>query len=104
MATDDEILLQVDDGGIATMTLNRPGQLNAFSSHMVDVLFPAMCETVARDDAIRVLVVTGAGRGFCSGADVAGHLAAVRDGQRGRAALSARSGAISCPSPGCPSR
>jgi 2-(1,2-epoxy-1,2-dihydrophenyl)acetyl-CoA isomerase len=56
--------------GIATITLNRPEVMNA----MTDELMRGICEAMARvdaDDSIRVVVVTGAGRGFCAGADLA---------------------------------
>ena len=57
-------------GAIATITLNRPHRLNAWTGRM----HAAYREAVARaedDPAVRVIIVTGAGRGFCAGADVA---------------------------------
>jgi enoyl-CoA hydratase/carnithine racemase len=55
--------------GVATITLNRPDVLNAFSIQMRDDLYAALSAT--RDDAdVRVLVVRGAGRAFCAGADL----------------------------------
>jgi 2-(1,2-epoxy-1,2-dihydrophenyl)acetyl-CoA isomerase len=57
------------DGAVAKITLNRPEKLNALSGEMRE----SLCDYFARlrfDDAVRVIVVTGAGRGFCSGADV----------------------------------
>jgi enoyl-CoA hydratase/carnithine racemase len=55
--------------GIATLTLDRPDRLNAFTPEMARE-FGEVCATVDADDAVRVLVVTGAGRGFCAGADL----------------------------------
>ena len=62
-------ILYSKEEGIATITLNRPDRLNAFSSEMLNSLYAAM-EDAAGDDAVRVLVFTGTGRAFCSGADV----------------------------------
>ncbi len=55
---------------IATITLNRPEKLNAFIGHMRRDLAQAL-EHAASDRSIRVVILTGAGRGFCAGADVA---------------------------------
>jgi len=59
------------DGGIATITLNRPDKLNAFTHIMRKELIALFAET-DRDDAVRAVVVTGAGRAFCAGADLSG--------------------------------
>src|SRR5437868_2278605 len=57
-------------GGVATLTLNRPDRMNAITTELLErLLFVA--EEVASDDAVRVVVLTGAGRGFCPGADMA---------------------------------
>jgi 2-(1,2-epoxy-1,2-dihydrophenyl)acetyl-CoA isomerase len=55
---------------IATITLNRPEKLNAFIGHMRRDLAQAL-EQAASERSIRVVIITGAGRGFCAGADVA---------------------------------
>jgi len=55
--------------GIATITLNRPEKMNAFTAQMRDDLVAAFDHTDA-DDAVRVVIVTGAGRAFCAGADL----------------------------------
>jgi 2-(1,2-epoxy-1,2-dihydrophenyl)acetyl-CoA isomerase len=56
------------DGAVLTITLNRPDVLNAFNGAMHKALNAALKE--ARDDAVRAVVVTGAGRGFCVGQDL----------------------------------
>src|SRR5215212_10229341 len=56
--------------GIQTITLNRPEKLNAFIGHMRRDLAEAL-EHAASERSVRVVVITGAGRGFCAGADVA---------------------------------
>jgi len=63
-----EIRTAVADG-VCTITLHRPEQLNAFTTTMLRELIEAFERTDA-DDAVRVVVVTGAGRGFCAGADL----------------------------------
>lgn len=55
--------------GVATLTLNRPDKLNAFNGAMIRDLLAAFDETDRNDD-VRALVVTGAGRAFCAGADL----------------------------------
>jgi len=64
-----EILYSVTDG-VATITLNRPEKMNAFSTKMIAEWTDAI-EKARDDDDARVVVITGAGRGFCSGMDVA---------------------------------
>lgn len=65
-----EIGYQVEDG-IATITLNRPEQLNAYTNRMRLETLDAF-DRIDADDAVRVVVVTGAGRAFCAGADLSG--------------------------------
>ena len=62
--------LQVQSG-IATLTFNRPDKRNAMSDDMRTEFIHAL-EHVAADKAIRALVLTGAGRGFCAGGDISG--------------------------------
>ena len=57
--------------GIATLALNRPEKRNAMSDEMRSELIAAL-ESVAADRAVRALVLTGNGRGFCAGGDVSG--------------------------------
>lgn len=57
------------DGHVATFTLNRPDRRNAFSERMI-AEWVAAIEEARRDDAIRVVVVTGAGSAFCAGGDL----------------------------------
>lgn len=63
-----EIIYEVADG-VATVTLNRPDKLNAFTGRMMHELLDAFDRTDADDD-VRAVIVTGAGRGFCAGADL----------------------------------
>jgi len=66
----EQILYNVEDG-VAWVTMNRPTRLNAWTSVMECEVRSAM-QKAERDEAVRVIVLTGAGRGFCSGADVQG--------------------------------
>ena len=63
-----DLLLEKKDG-IATITLNAPDKLNAMSIKMRESLLLAM-DDVNKDDSIKVVILTGAGRGFCAGADL----------------------------------
>jgi enoyl-CoA hydratase/carnithine racemase len=65
---DETILCDVADG-VMTITLNRPDKLNAFTPRMRDELIAAFDRADA-DDAVRVVIVTGNGRGYCAGADM----------------------------------
>lgn len=59
------------DGGVATITLHRPEHMNAWTGLMARELSAALGEC-DRDDAVRAVVITGAGRAFCAGADLSG--------------------------------
>ena len=63
-----EIFTEITDK-VLTLTLNRPDKLNAWT-HRMEQEFREAIDTAAADDAVRAIVVTGAGRGFCSGADM----------------------------------
>jgi enoyl-CoA hydratase/carnithine racemase len=64
----ETLLYEVDDG-VATITLNRPEKMNAFTALMRDELVAAFGAADA-DDTVRAVIVTGAGRAFCAGADL----------------------------------
>ncbi|MDQ0463487.1 enoyl-CoA hydratase/carnithine racemase [Caulobacter ginsengisoli] len=66
--TFETILYDVADG-VATITLNRPDRMNAFTAQMMLDMIAAFDATDA-DDAVKVVIVTGAGRAFCAGADL----------------------------------
>ena len=63
-------ILFTTDAGVATITLNRPDVLNSFNRSMARELRESV-DRVAADDSIRTVVLTGAGRGFCAGQDLA---------------------------------
>ena len=65
----ETILYQVSDG-VASITLNRPSKLNAFNDRMIGETTDAF-KSASRDAAVRCVVITGAGRGFSSGQDLA---------------------------------
>ena len=65
----EPVLLIDDVGPVRRLTLNRPAKLNALSSEVVESLSAGLAEA-ARDDAVRVLIVRGAGRAFCAGYDL----------------------------------
>ncbi len=62
------ILWELRDDGVGVMTFNRPDTLNAISQRMLHEMMDVF-DTIERNDAVKVLVITGTGRGFCSGAD-----------------------------------
>ena len=66
----DQLLCEID-AGVATITLNRPEKRNALSNELTPALRQLLL-TVDADPAVRCVVITGAGRAFCSGGDVSG--------------------------------
>ncbi len=79
----ETVNLRVEDG-VALLTLNRPERLNAWTAEMEHAYFDAL-ERCAQDADVRVIVVTGAGRGFCAGADMH-ELKALGEGTRSASA------------------
>jgi enoyl-CoA hydratase/carnithine racemase len=63
-----QIIYDIDEG-ILTITLNRPEKLNAFTGQMMTEMINALDRADA-DDTVKAIIVTGAGRGFCAGADL----------------------------------
>ncbi|MFZ0889231.1 MAG: enoyl-CoA hydratase [Candidatus Binataceae bacterium] len=79
----ETLLYEVADE-IATITLNRPAKLNAYTPTMGAELIELFRQADA-DPAVRVIVLTGAGRAFCSGADISGFAQNIRDREQGGA-------------------
>ena len=90
MASYETLILDVEDG-IATMTLNRPDRLNAFNTQRMQDMIAAFDETDANDD-VRAVIVTGAGRAFCAGADLSAGGETFNYDARGGADRAARQG------------
>lgn len=65
------VLTEVAEPGIVVVTMNRPDRLNALNQHLVAELHETFAR-LDRDPSVRVVVLTGAGRGFCAGADIKG--------------------------------
>lgn len=86
------VLAYVDERGVATLTLNRPGRHNALSAALIDALADAL-GAAAGNPAVRAVVLTGAGPTFCAGADIgemrASAEAAVDDNEREAGRLAA---------------
>jgi enoyl-CoA hydratase/carnithine racemase len=78
----EQISYDVADG-VLTITLDRPEQLNAFTDKMKNELIDA-CDRADADDSVRVIIVTGRGRGFCAGADLSGGPSTFDASSRGR--------------------
>jgi enoyl-CoA hydratase/carnithine racemase len=68
-ATKQSELLRADHAGVAWLTLNRPAQRNALSMDLMQALL-AELEAIAQDEAVRVVVIAGAGPAFCAGHDL----------------------------------
>lgn len=66
---EDVVLCEIGADGVALLTLNRPDRLNAWTAPMQLALFDLL-QACAEDERVRVVVITGAGRGFCPGADM----------------------------------
>ncbi len=66
-----DTVLYASDGAVATVTLNRPDRLNAMNNELIGAVVETL-EGAASDPEIRVLILTGAGKGFCAGGDLAG--------------------------------
>ncbi len=82
----EQILYQVEDH-ILTITLNRPDQLNAFTAQMMVELIDALDRADADDD-VRAIIFTGAGRGYCAGADLGSGSGTFDARERGTASAS----------------
>ena len=65
----ESVVLVSKDNGVATVTMNRPDRLNGMTHLMLFETYDALLK-LSEDPSIRVLVLTGAGRGFCPGADL----------------------------------
>jgi 2-(1,2-epoxy-1,2-dihydrophenyl)acetyl-CoA isomerase len=66
-----DVLLRAANGPVVTLTLNRPAARNALNAELRRALLAAV-KAASRDDAVRAVVITGAGQGFCAGADLRG--------------------------------
>jgi enoyl-CoA hydratase/carnithine racemase len=67
--SDDAVLYEFREPGIALLTLNRPERLNAWNGDLAHHYY-SLLDRCAADDAVKVIVVTGAGKGYCAGADM----------------------------------
>ncbi|MBI3372953.1 MAG: enoyl-CoA hydratase [Betaproteobacteria bacterium] len=69
LQADPPLLLRDDRDGTATLTMNRPQQMNLLTGEMLDALQSGL-DAVAKDPGVRVVVLAGAGKGFCAGHDL----------------------------------
>ena len=74
----DTVRYELDEKGIAHVTLSRPAELNALSAHSFEDMLDLLAE-IGRDEAVRVVVLTGDGRAFCAGGDLAEMKAGFQD-------------------------
>jgi enoyl-CoA hydratase/carnithine racemase len=86
--TFETIKLDVEDG-VAILTLNRPDKMNAFNTQMMKEMIACFDHTDANDD-IKAVIITGAGRAFCAGADLSAGAATFDYDSQGGEALAAR--------------
>lgn len=94
--TDYDEILTDDDGGVAVVTINRPDRMNAWTWRLARELQHALATYDDRDD-IRAIVVTGAGRAFCAGADLGGGGDTFRGGRSGTGDARAANEALPLP-------
>jgi methylglutaconyl-CoA hydratase len=71
------VTVSIDARGVATITLNRPDKHNALDAATIGELHETLAK-VERDDAVRIVVLTGAGASFCAGADI-GHMRSMKE-------------------------
>ena len=76
---DEPVLLTQDDAGVRMLTLNRPAAYNSLTVRLKDELLGAL-RAAADDDAVRAVVLTGAGKAFCAGQDLKEHVALLTEG------------------------
>jgi len=88
-----EAILYETRGPVAIITLNRPERLNAIGAAVREEVHAAV-EAAHQDDAVRAAIITGAGKGFCSGADLSGASARMAAGGTPGAATPAATGAM----------
>jgi 2-(1,2-epoxy-1,2-dihydrophenyl)acetyl-CoA isomerase len=79
-ASDQPVLLESLEAGVLTLTLNRPERMNALNIPLPEALQRAV-QRAAADDDCRVVILTGAGKGFCAGADLSERAMALGEGR-----------------------